>query len=154
MKNSRKKTPAPGVTEEQVQRTILDGLTAMGYTVLQTSHRTKRVKVCASCRTKNYVPMKCNACSRPLPWGYGATPGVPDLIVSHKAYGQGVWVGLEVKGPKTAVSEAQRKLRDAGHIHVVRSWEDAKAAMLTSEREAGACSAPIYQQGKRQGGTI
>lgn len=95
------KTP---VKEEQVQRCILEGLTAYGYIVKQTTVRGVRK-------------------------GYGASPGVPDLLVTHPKWPEGCWLGLEVKGPKTALSQEQRVLEALHRIVVVRSWEDALSAV-------------------------
>lgn len=100
-------------TEEQVQAAIIEGLTALGYTVLQTSHRVKL----AECP-------RCHSRFRPV-GGYGSTPGVPDLLVSRTSWPVGCWLGLEVKGPKTAISPAQKGLLDAARIVIARSWEDA-----------------------------
>lgn len=105
----------PGVsgrheTEEQVQRAILDALASLGLEVLQTTVR--------------YRP--CPRCGHLDHRGYGAHPAVPDLLV---CVGGGVLKGLEVKGPKTPVSEAQRRLAVAGHITIVRSVAEAVDAV-------------------------
>lgn len=100
-------------TEESIQAAIIEGLTLMKFTVLQTSHRTKLTE--------------CPACSmrfRPG-GGYGATPGVPDLLISHPSWPVGCWLGMEVKGPTTAISPAQAALLKQARIVIARSWEDA-----------------------------
>lgn len=94
--------------EEDVQKVIVDGLRLLGYTVLVTTHRVRRCQ-----------------CGR---WGrgdYGATKGVPDLLVRRKNWNDGVYVGLEVKGPKTPLSREQKALLAEGGLVVVRSLEDA-----------------------------
>lgn len=60
--------------------------------------------------------------------GDGATQGVPDLIVCRDNWPLAVMAGIEMKGAKTAVSEAQEQLAAAGRIVIVRSYEDALAA--------------------------
>lgn len=98
--------------EDDIQRVIVDGLRLLGCVVLVTTHRVKR------CR--------CGAWSR---GDYGATPGVPDLLVRKDGWPAACWLGLEVKGPRTALSRQQKLLRDRGGIIVVRSLEDALGAL-------------------------
>jgi hypothetical protein len=127
----------PYSSEEQVQRTIIEGLQyTRGVTVLQTSHRTSSTRTCTKCRTKNSIKQTCSACGSYLPvgHGYGATKGVPDLLVTRDSWPTGFWVGLEVKGPKTPLSPEQAALLEKGRIYVVRSWEDASAALTRAQR--------------------
>lgn len=91
------------VTESDVQRTIVEGLRALGYVCLKTQPR----GVWKAGRRH----------------GTGIDKGVPDLILSRA--GWGCWLGLEVKGPKTALSPEQKKLEEEGILCVCRSWEDA-----------------------------
>lgn len=100
-------------TEEQIQRTIVEGLTVLGYIVLQTTHRRKAL----SCP-------RCQTIFRPA-GGYGASPGVPDLIVSRLDWPAGTWLALEVKGSSTRLSKEQKYLQAEARIVIVRSWEDA-----------------------------
>ncbi len=128
---------APYTSEEQVQRTIIEGMQWMpGVTVLQTSHRASSTRTCTKCRTKNTIQQACVACGSFLPsgHGYGATKGVPDLLVTRDSWPVGFWVGLEVKGPKTPLSPEQAALLEKGRIYVVRSWEDAAAALARAQR--------------------
>ena len=103
--------PAPR-REEDVQAETIKALTADGYRVLQTSRR--------------YRP--CPNCGKIDHRGDGATQGVPDLIVCRDNWPLAVMAGIEMKGAKTAVSEAQEQLAAAGRIVIVRSYEDALAA--------------------------
>jgi hypothetical protein len=96
--------------EEGVQQAIRDGLELLGYTVLSTSVRRVR-------------------------YGYGATPGIPDLLISRDTWAPGCFLALEVKGTKTRLSAAQRRLADDGRIAVVRSWEEARYVVENFERE-------------------
>lgn len=105
------------IREEDVQRTIMEGLRLLGCTVLQTSHRVKLSRC-----------PKCAASYRPS-GAYGASQGVPDLLVSRKVWPVGAWLGLEVKGPTTALSPHQKDLLLTGRIVIVRSWEDARSAV-------------------------
>ena len=104
----------PIVTEDQIQRTIVEGLTVLGYTVLITSRRRKR----------------CTNCGQFPGGGDGASKGVPDLLVTRDEWdtpsqGWALWCGLEVKGPKTKVSPEQRELSNRGLINIVRSFDEA-----------------------------
>lgn len=99
------------LTEAQIEAQIVEYLSAVAsYTVLKTTN------------SKAKGPT-------------GASRGVPDLLVRGPKYPSGVWVGLEVKGPKTQLSPEQARLADASAIHVVRSLEAACLAIVLSEDE-------------------
>jgi hypothetical protein len=106
----------PGIREEDVQHTIVEGLRALGYTVLQTSRRGIR-GVCPGCgtRIKSYG-------------GDGADKGTPDLLVSKPGW-LGAWIGLEVKSPTGVLRPEQRELAQRCMVFVVRSWEEALEAV-------------------------
>ena len=91
----------PPIKEEQVQRSVIDGLTALGYAVLQTT-------------------------VRGVHKGYGSSKGVPDLLVTRNCWPEGLWLGIEIKGPKTALSAEQKQLLEAGRIFIARDWETAR----------------------------
>ena len=74
------------VHEDDVQAGMVQMLELLGFTVLVTSRRRR----------------KCWHCGRYPSGGDGVTKGTPDLFVYDPRIGG--WVGLEVKGPKTAVS--------------------------------------------------
>jgi hypothetical protein len=116
----------PGAAcEEDVQRSIITGLTAAGYRVLQTSRR--------------YRP--CQHCGKVDHRGDGATQGVPDLLVCHDDWPVAVMAAIECKGPTTRVSDAQKQLDAAGRIVVVRSYAAALAAVeRINERVAKAAT--------------
>lgn len=98
------------MSEADVQAQIVDALRYMGHIVLVTSRQRHR------CR-------KCGA------WGSGGDgcdKGIPDLLVN---IGGATWLGLEVKGPRTRLSPEQRFLEADGRIRIVRSVEDALAAV-------------------------
>lgn len=97
-------------SEDDVQATIVEALRLLGYVVLVTSRRRKRCRVCGAFSSG----------------GDGCDRGIPDLLVS---LGDGRWLGLEVKGPKTRLSPEQRGLQAAGRIIVVRSVKDALQAV-------------------------
>lgn len=69
---------------------------------------------------------RCYRCGAYSNAGDGCDRGIPDLLVS---LGDGRWLGLEVKGPKTRLSPEQRSLAADGRIRIVRSVEDALAAV-------------------------
>jgi hypothetical protein len=92
--------------EEDIQATIREGLEMAGYVVLSTTVRKVR-------------------------HGYGATPGIPDLLISRA--GWNCLLGLEVKTQRGRVREAQRRLVDMGAVRIVRSFEDALQAVKSFE---------------------
>jgi len=100
----------PKAREEDIQQAIIQTLRIHGYEVLQT---TVRVRKCEKCGT---YPTKAR---------YGATDGVPDLFV----WVEGAWRGIEVKGPATKISDAQKRLAEKGRVVIVRSVEDALEAI-------------------------
>ncbi|MCX6359769.1 MAG: hypothetical protein NT029_08190 [Armatimonadetes bacterium] len=100
-------------TEGELQAAITRRLRADGHTVLSTSRHRRGV----TCR-------KCGAWSMPQ-GGDGVDRGVPDLLVHVDG---ARWIGMEVKGHRTAVSPEQQALRDAGRIVIVRSVEEALEA--------------------------
>jgi hypothetical protein len=104
-------------SEEQIQACIIQGLELLGYLVLATPHRYK-LQTCPRCAQR----------FRPT-GGYGSSRGVPDILISHRTWPAGCWLGLEVKAGRTAVSIEQQQLADAGRIILVRSWEEACAAV-------------------------
>jgi hypothetical protein len=103
-------------TEAATQKLIVDALRLMGFVVLETSRRRKR----------------CWSCGAWPKGGDGVSKGVPDLLVFLR--GPWLWLGLEVKGPATRLSPEQRALAAAGMTVVVRTPEEALAAVR--EREA------------------
>lgn len=124
-KRPGKVTAADLVTEEQVQGVIVDGLRLSGYEVLITSRqrkaaycaKCKRVALCSGCGGKVYAK-----------GGDGVSEGVPDLIVTRAAWPIRMWLGMEVKGPKTEVSTEQQDLADRNRTVIVRSLDEALAA--------------------------
>ena len=63
-------------------------------------------------------------------YGYGASPGVPDLLVRHPDWEPpGVWLAIETKGSHTPLNAAQKALYAAGAIVVARSVQAALLAV-------------------------
>ena len=123
----------PFATEDAAQTAIVSALRRCGYLVLVTSRRRKKLKFqCEACRESQMAKVTCMFCgATQVPWQYGGDgcdAGVPDLLVSTRE-GDIRFCGLEVKGPKTAVSPEQKALRDVGRIAVVRTVEQALAAV-------------------------
>ena len=104
-------------TEEGIQRATIEALQTLGYKVLQTSRR--------------YRP--CPGCGKIDHRGDGVTEGLPDLMVTHGAWPRAMFLGLEMKGPATKVSEAQQVLAAASRILVARSAADAVRAIQGAE---------------------
>lgn len=103
--------------EEQVQRSIIDGLQLMGYIVLQTSRR----------------GVSCRHCGAKTFGSDGVTRGLPDLVVSRESWPKHCALLIEVKGPATALSVEQALLERKGRIAIARSWEDALLAVRAFE---------------------
>lgn len=107
------KLPAP--TEDEIQRTIVDGLKCHGYIVLVTSRR----------------KLRCAHCGKVSHTGDRADKGIPDLLVRRPEWFAGRFTGLEVKrqGPIKWSSNEQKILAESGQIIIVQSLEEAVAAM-------------------------
>jgi predicted RNA-binding Zn-ribbon protein involved in translation (DUF1610 family) len=103
--------------EEDVQRQTIAALGYKGYIVLQT--------------TVKYHWQKCPHCKRKHrpEGGYGATLGVPDLLVTHIRWREGEGLFIEMKGTKTPLSDAQTDLQAKGRIVVCHSMEEALRAV-------------------------
>lgn len=102
-----------GVKEDDIQQAIILELSRIGFIVMQTTHRTRSVT--------------CEKCGNKM-WGrsdYGATRGVPDLLVRHLTWPPTLWAGIEVKGPNTKASPEQLALLQEKHIAIVRSVDEA-----------------------------
>jgi hypothetical protein len=104
-------------SEAAVQAAIVEDLRQCGYEVLETSERRKRER-CPHCR-EYFIPRK----------GRGTTPGVPDLLVTRETFAPGWFIGIEVKGPRTAIRPAQRDLARRRRIFIVRSVPEALRAV-------------------------
>jgi hypothetical protein len=119
-------TKPPTTTEDDVQTTIADGLKALGYTVLSTTHRSRG----ATCP-------KCGTFARPKK-GYGADLGVPDLLVTHKKWPAGAMLGIEVKKPVGWhwTTPEQQALWESGRTAKAHSWEQACYAVFLFERRS------------------
>lgn len=102
-------------TEAQIQNTILDGLRALGYTVLSTSEH-RRAIACPHCHGL-FTPSG----------GRGVDKSIPDLLVGDEQ--GGVWIGLEVKSASGRLRPGQAELATKGLIRVVRSLEEALDAV-------------------------
>ncbi len=104
--------------EADIQRLIVSFLRLLGYTVLETSRHRKR----------------CRGCGRWPAGGDGCDRGLPDLLVAvPKGGGMRRWLGLEVKGAETRLSPEQQALAAAGLIVIVRTPEEALAAVRGGE---------------------
>lgn len=111
-----------GPSEEVIQQHIMGALRSLGFFTLSTVHRVKLVR-CPHC-AQQFRPGG----------GYGATPGVPDVLVRPGPHAKALWpayllAGLEVKGAKTPLSPEQKLLQAHRAIIVVRSVDDAMDAI-------------------------
>lgn len=102
-------------TEAAAQKLIVAVLRLHGLTVLETSRRRKRCP-----------------CGRWPAGGDGCDRGVPDLLVWLP--GRDAWLGLEVKTHSTRLSPEQRALAAAGLIVIVRTPEEALAAVRERDK--------------------
>jgi hypothetical protein len=112
--------------EDDVQESIEKALRARGYWVLSTSEHRRR-EACPHCGGW-MVPRQ----------GRGCDKGVPDLLVTSGRtrplqWPPGVWLGLECKGPRTALSREQKLLREERRIFIVKRVETALALVQEYE---------------------
>lgn len=124
----KKKCP---IKESDVQRATVDMLSMLGYLVLETSIRARMVR-CPAC-SNVFHPASSPASARG--GVFGTTPGVPDLLVRPKKAPSGVWIGIELKGPKTAISPEQQVLAGGGHTFIARSADEAVEIMRRCDSE-------------------
>lgn len=104
------------IKEEDIQRTVVEGLEALGFVVLVTSRRRKQCLQCGATDTR----------------GDGVSEGVPDLIVTHYSWRDYAWMGIEMKGPETKLSAEQKILSGGKRIFVCRSWDEALIAVYNA----------------------
>lgn len=104
-------------SEDDVQQEIMVALRVRGYIVLQTSEHRRRVQ-CPHC--DGWFTPKT---------GRGCDKGVPDLLIARDDWLAGVWLGLEVKGGNTKVSDEQKDLAARGRIFIVKSLAAAQVAI-------------------------
>ena len=91
------------IPERLIEAAIREELTLRGYICLHTSTHLRRGGSYAT----------------------GADKGVPDLLVTHKRWPTGAWLGIEVKTATGRLSAEQKNLYELGRIYVVRSAEEA-----------------------------
>ncbi len=99
----------PPPREDEIQKQIVQGLSALGFLVLVTSRRVKRCRHCGNWQSGKD----------------GAARGIPDLLVSRQGWRQ--WVGAEIKSATGRLRPEQQELHERGLTLVWRSWEDALA---------------------------
>lgn len=107
--------------EEETQRASIAYLRSQGVIVLETSVR--------------YRLVECERCHHTFRWhgDTGQSPGIPDTLVRVPDWPvPAVWVGVEMKGRRTKVSEAQRDLCDGGHIYIARTVAQAVAYVTST----------------------
>lgn len=93
-------------SEEDVQRSIIQWCHLHRLEVMQASRR----------------GVKCPNCRRTVYGADGVTKGLPDLLI--RVAGSATWLAVEVKGPKTRLSDEQKALQASGAINVVRSLDE------------------------------
>jgi hypothetical protein len=101
------------VKEADLQRAIIAQLRAKGYEVLTTSRVRKRVR-CSGCGSWSWPT-----------GGDGVSLGLADLMVTHSRWRLPVWLGIEVKGSRTAISPIQKDFIDRGLNILARCVQDA-----------------------------
>lgn len=94
--------------EKDISAKIRQGLSLLGYEVCSTQQYNRRGE------------------SR----GTTCTVGMPDLFVTREGWGNR-WLGIEVKRPGSygRLSPDQKRLVDAGLVHVVTTFEEARAVV-------------------------
>lgn len=107
----RRNTKPPAERESGIQDAAVAVLRLLGYRILVTTTHIKRGTSYAS----------------------GQDKGIPDLLVSHDAWPEAFWVGVEMKRPGGRLSPAQDELKTAYRIVVAHSVEEAVSAVRTCE---------------------
>lgn len=110
--------------EAELQRAIVTAIASLGYVVMESGKSRSKV-ACRACGAKTYA----------TGW-QGNTPGLPDLYIHHPDW-FGMAVGLELKGPKTAVTPVQQSLADANITTIVRTVAEALHAVRRAEATLG-----------------
>jgi hypothetical protein len=118
-----KKQVRTRVKEDDIQRDIIAALRVLGFTVLETSEHRRR-ETCPKCGH-----------SHAMRKGRGCSKGVADLLVTRDDFPPWVYIGLEVKGPKTPLSPEQAELARCNRIVVVRSAQEALDAVHRAAQE-------------------
>jgi hypothetical protein len=111
--------------EAAIQREIKAVLTMLGYTVMETGKGRSRV-ACSACGAKSYA----------TGW-QGNTPGLPDLYVHRKGWGNPVAIALELKAADGKPTETQQWLEAMGMTRIVRSAADALDVLMGIESAWG-----------------
>lgn len=114
---------APLPSEDDLQALVEDYCRVKGWIALSTVHRTKL----ADCP-------KCHSRFRPR-GGYGASPGVPDLLLRLPHWSQFVFCGVELKKhDKAAVRPAQAVLAASGAVAICWTLEMVIETVMSVDR--------------------
>jgi hypothetical protein len=95
--------------ESDIERAIHEELNIRGFTCLHTSSHIR---------------------GKPASYATGVDKGVPDLIVTHRSWPIGVWLGVEVKTVTGRLRPEQLNLLNEGRIIVAREPQSAVDAVL------------------------
>jgi hypothetical protein len=123
-------------SEKQRQQAIVDLFRACGYFVMETGHIMHRVQ-CAKCsrRTGRKVLALCPECHETVwPSGWGNDAGVPDVLLTHGAWGKCVWSVIETKKPKGTRRKEQKNLVEMGFSVFAETDIEAARAIIAVER--------------------
>lgn len=109
------------VIEKDLQAEVIQRLGFAGYEVMETG--------------KPHGGQKCDKCGNVLrhPGWQGNTPGIPDLFIRGKQWPVGVWLGVELKGSTTPISDDQQALCDRGGSYICWTWEEVWTAVLATQ---------------------
>lgn len=116
----------PIATEAQIQQGIIQLLELAGFVVWSTSR----------------VRRRCSHCGSYSSGGDGVEKGLPDVVFSHPRIPR-LMGGIEVKGPRTAVSPEQRAAAEAGCYAICRTPEEAALAVFNWWTSYARCSDPV-----------
>jgi hypothetical protein len=120
-------TTAPRRPEKALQQQARASLSHLGYQCLETGvPRRKSQHKCPKCQ---------HEWTGHASGGNQNAPGVPDLLAFRYSEGfpSAVFVGIEMKGEDTPVSEEQQRLSDEGRIVLAYSVQDAIDAVHEAE---------------------
>lgn len=100
-------------TEAETQRAIIELLRLAGFKVWSSSR----------------VRRRCSQCGSFSSGGDGVDKGLPDIVFCHPRIPR-LMGGIEVKGPKTAISPEQRAAADLDCYAICRSVDEAALAVF------------------------
>lgn len=126
MRNSK----LPKITESQLQKTVVNCLSSLGYQVMETGKARSKV-TCKACGFKSYA----------TGW-QGNTVGIPDLYIHNKLWTHPIAVPIELKTQTGGVRKEQQIFEDIKITTICRSLADVLYLLQKLESHIG-CDSTI-----------